>query len=146
MQVIPEIYIKDNKVVRLEGTTTTLYNENPVIMAKSLKEVGVEALLVRDLNVPKIGASPNSKIISNIKSETGMFMYLTGSYVTLSSIELSFSVGADVVVLGTVAYQEPNLVKEACEKFSDKIGVSISLRQGRVTIPGWTVVANKNGY
>ena len=143
MQVIPQLYLRGGKVVALEGTTTPLYNEDIVVMCRSLKEAGVEAIYVVDMNVARVGQSQNFQILRRLKKETGLFIYEGGTFLSTNSVEQAFQGGADVVMLGTSAYQEPALVKEVTGRFAGKIGVNIDLRGGRVTIPGWTVVANK---
>ena len=146
MQVIPALYIKDGKAVALEGTVNSLFDENLVDMCLALKDVGVEAVYINDLNIPKVGSSSNLPIIKKVKDKTDLFIYAGGSFLSPTSVDAVVQNGADVVMLGTVAYQQPDFIKSISSKLSGKIGVSISVRGGKVTIPGWTVVSNKTAY
>ena len=143
MLIIPQLYIRNKKSVALERTITPLYDEDPFAMAMRIKDARGEAVYIIDLGVPHVGSSENAPLISKIKDETGLTVLIGGAFRSIRSIEAYLTMGLKMVILETVAYQQPTLVSDACKHFPDGIAVSINVQAGRVTIPGWTVAANK---
>lgn len=146
MMLIPQIYIRATKTVALERTVAPIYDEDPFVMASRIKDAGAEAIYIVDLGIPHIGTSDNAPVIQKIKDDLGLTIYAGGAFRSVRSIEAYLAMDIKMIVLETVAYQQPQLVKEVCGRFSDGIAVSINVHAGRVTIPGWTVAANKNAF
>jgi phosphoribosylformimino-5-aminoimidazole carboxamide ribotide isomerase len=143
MILIPQLYIRGKKVVALERTISPIYDEDPFIMARYIKDAGGEALYIIDLGIQNIGAGENGAVIRKISDDLGLAVFIGGAFKSVRAVESYLNMGLKAAVLETVAYQQPSLVKEACEHFPEKIGVQIHVNAGRVTIPGWTVAANK---
>ena len=143
MILVPQIYLKEGRAVEPENTTFNLFNEDAFTMAKAMVDAGTEALYITDLNIVPAGQSPNLPIIAKIKKDLKIKVYVTGPFRAKQSLALYIEAGVDIIVLDTHAYQQPQIVADACELFDGHIAVSIDIRDGRVTIPGWTVAANK---
>ena len=62
---------------------------------------------------------------------------LGGGIRQLETVEQLLKAGIERVILGTVAVENPNLVKEACRRFSESIIVGIDTREGWVATHGW---------
>ncbi len=146
MILIPQIYLRAKKVAALERTISPIYDEDPFAMARNIKEAGGEAVYIIDLGIQNIGTGENGPIIRKINDDLGLSIFLGGPFKSVRAIESYFNLGIQAVVLETVAYQQPPLVREACAHFPDKICVQIYVESGRVTIPGWTVAANKTAF
>lgn len=143
MILIPQLYIRNTKLVLPEGTLSPLFKEDPFATASALKDSGAQIIYCIDLSVPHVGTSPNLAVIKKIHNELGLTVYASGAFKTAQSIEPYISYGAELVALGSVAYQQPAFLSEACKRFPGKIAVHIDVKGSRVTIPGYAVAANK---
>ena len=140
MILFPAIDLKDGKCVRLklgDMATATVYNEDPAAQAKAFEDQGFSWLHVVDLNGAFEGRSVNSAAVGAIIKATDNPVQLGGGIRTLAQIEDWLDRGLARVILGTVAVRDPDLVKEACQKFPDKIAVGIDARGGKVAVEGW---------
>lgn len=146
MILIPQLYLRGKKVVALERTISPLYDEDPFVMAGRIKDAGGEALYIIDLGMQNMGAGDNGPVIRKIRDELDFDIFIGGGFKSVRAIESYLSMGLKAAILETVAYQQPALVKEACQHFPEKIGVQIHVNAGRVNIPGWTVSANKTAF
>lgn len=142
MQLIPQIYLKGNKAVRPSGTTNPLFSEDPIVMANALKGAGVTSLFMTDLSIPHAGPTPHLSLLKKIHGELGFTLFVGGTFLSIQSIQPIIDAGASLIVLGSVAYQEPRLVREACGSYVGKIATHIDVKSGHVTIPGYTAAAN----
>ncbi|MFH1874468.1 MAG: HisA/HisF-related TIM barrel protein [Pseudomonadota bacterium] len=143
MLLIPQLYLRNNKVVSVEGMNTPLYDADPIVMCRSLKDAGAEAVYLVDLNISTIGDGPNLPLIQKIKQEVGLQLFLGDNFRSVQAIDPYAKLDPKLIVLETVAYQEPDLVKQACQRYSGKIAVKIFVRAGKITIPGWAVSPTK---
>lgn len=143
MIIIPQLYLRGKKIVALEGTISPIYDEDPFLMAQHIKAAGAEAIYIVDLGIQNIGVGENGPIIQKIREDLGLDIYIGGAFKSIRAIDSYLAMDLKAAILESMAYQQPTLVKEACEKFPDRIGVQIHVQAGRVTIPGWTVAANK---
>ncbi len=146
MILVPQIYLKNGQAVRLENTTMGLFNEDAFAMASTMAEAGTEALYIADLNVSAVGSNENVPIIQKMKKDLGLKIMVTGAFRSPPTFDPYVNLGVELIVLDTHAYQQPQIVTEACKKYKDHIAVHIDVRGDRVTIPGWTVAANKTAY
>lgn len=146
MILIPQIFIRGKKTVALERTVSPLFDEDPFAMASRIKDVGGEAVYIVDLTIPPVGVGENAPVIQKIREELGLNVFIGGAFRSTRSVEAYLGLDLKMAVLETVAYQQPALVKEACSKFPGAVAVQLNVRAGRVTIPGWTVAANKTVF
>lgn len=146
MILVPQIFIKAGHAVRLERTTFSLFDDDAFAMARSMVDAGTDALFITDLNISPVGAHENLSIITKIKKELKIRIFVGGAFRASQSIDAYRDAGVELIVLDAHAYQQPRVVDAACARFKEHIGVHIDVRGGRVTIPGWTVAANKTAY
>jgi phosphoribosylformimino-5-aminoimidazole carboxamide ribotide isomerase len=147
MILIPQIYIRDGKVMVAQAARTSpLIHDDPVATARAMKEAGAEAIYCIDLGIPHIGASPHLPIIKRIRQELKLTTHIGGLFRSQQAIEAYIEAGADTVALGTLAYQQPAFLEQACKSFPEKIAVHIDVKGGRVTIPGYAVVTTKTAF
>lgn len=146
MQIYPAVDIKNGKCVRLKQgnfDAVTVYEQNPVIAAKKWIEKGATYLHIVDLDGAKEGISENEQIIAEIAKLSNVPVQTGGGVRSLKDIERKLQKGVSRVILGTVAVRQPELVKQAVEKFgSDKIVVGIDAKEGYVAIAGWEEMSN----
>ena len=141
MIIFPAIDLFDGKAVRLfkgDYNQMTVYNENPLEVARDFKACGATHIHTVDLEGAKDGTTPNLDTVCKIKRETGLFIEIGGGIRSIEVIDRYISVGIDRVILGTAAVCNPEFVKCAVEKYGEKIAVGIDIKDGFVAINGWT--------
>ncbi|UCE97377.1 MAG: 1-(5-phosphoribosyl)-5-[(5-phosphoribosylamino)methylideneamino]imidazole-4-carboxamide isomerase [Dehalococcoidia bacterium] len=140
MEIIPAIDIKDGRCVRLyqgDYTLETVYSNNPVEMAIRWQSLGATRLHIIDLDGADLGVSRNLRTITQINDAVWIPLQVGGGIRTMEAIGKLLKMGIDRVILGTVAIENTELVKEACRRFGNSIIIGIDTREGRVATRGW---------
>ncbi|MGE0682696.1 MAG: 1-(5-phosphoribosyl)-5-[(5-phosphoribosylamino)methylideneamino]imidazole-4-carboxamide isomerase [Candidatus Binatia bacterium] len=141
MLVIPAIDLKGGRCVRLyqgDMDRATIYSDDPIATALRWQNEGAERLHVVDLDGAVSGAGVNTDVIQQICQALTIPVQVGGGIRTLDTIEHLFTHGVSRVILGTVAYRQPEIVATACQRFHSRITVGIDARAGKVAIQGWT--------
>lgn len=148
MRIYPAIDIKDGNCVRLfKGSfdKVTVYGSSPADMAMKWETLGGEFIHVVDLDGARIGEGINEDAIRKICESVKVPVQTGGGIRNEDDIEKRLSLGVNRVILGTVALNNPDMVKRAIEKFgADKIVVGIDAKDGYVAIHGWETVSKKS--
>ncbi|NDL68680.1 1-(5-phosphoribosyl)-5-[(5-phosphoribosylamino)methylideneamino]imidazole-4-carboxamide isomerase [Anaerotalea alkaliphila] len=146
MRLYPAIDIKDGKCVRLfqgQFDKTTVYNEDPVAVAKQWAAAGARYIHVVDLDGALEGVWSNRDVIARIVKEVNVPVQTGGGVRNIQDIQDRLDVGVDRVIIGTMAIREPEMVKHAVALFGeDKIVVGIDAKDGMVAISGWEEVSS----
>lgn len=140
MQIIPAIDLKGGNCVRLEQgemSRETLFSTHPAEVARRWESLGSKMLHLVDLEGAVTGKPQNQDAICQILKSVAIPLQLGGGIRNLKTVEHYLSLGVKRVVLGTVVYQQPSLLKEACLRFPHQIVVAIDAREGKVAIEGW---------
>lgn len=144
MIIYPAIDLKEGQVVRLqEGDPSrkTIFNESPQDAAKEWQSQGAEWIHVVNLDGALDEKNNNIDAVKSIV-EIGLNVQFGGGLRTMKDIENALEIGVSRVVLGTIAAQQPDIVREAVEKFdSEKICVALDARDGKITTHGWTALS-----
>ena len=147
MILFPAIDIKDGRCVRLrQGNLNDeeVYNSNPVEQAKIFENYGFKSLHIVDLNGAVKGRSVNKEVIKSIRKSTSIPIQLGGGIRDIESIDEWFNLGITKIILGTVAFKNPDLLIDASSLYSKKIILGIDARSGKVATDGWTKNTNEN--
>jgi phosphoribosylformimino-5-aminoimidazole carboxamide ribotide isomerase len=142
MIIFPAIDIRGGRCVRLtEGRfdAETVFADNPLDMARRWVQEGAEYLHVVDLDGALAGKPVNVEAIAAITRAVDIPVQLGGGIRTTESIAALLAAGVTRVILGSVAVKQPELVREACAKYGDRIVVGIDARDGQVAVEGWGV-------
>lgn len=140
MIIFPAIDLKQGQCVRLEQgdmNRATTFNDDPAAQAAQFAALGFSHLHIVDLDGAFAGAPINAEAVERICAASTAFKQLGGGIRDLATIERWLSRGLDRVILGTAAVRDPELVKQACRAFPDRIAVGIDARDGRVAVAGW---------
>ena len=140
MILYPAIDLKDGNCVRLykgEMDQATVFNDNPAAQALAFQDAGCEWLHLVDLNGAFAGEPVNAAAVEAILQETNVPAQLGGGIRDMSTIETWLSKGLARVILGTVAVENPDLVRDAARAFPGQVAVGIDARDGRVATKGW---------
>jgi phosphoribosylformimino-5-aminoimidazole carboxamide ribotide isomerase len=106
-------------------------------VALQWQSLGAPRIHIVDLDGAAAGDVVNTEIIETIANAVQVPIQLGGGIRTLETISKVLKMGVDRVILGTIAVENPELVKEACRKYRDAIMVSIDGREGQVATRGW---------
>jgi len=140
MILYPAIDLKDGQCVRLykgEMAQATIFNDSPADQARAFAAQGAEWLHLVDLNGAFAGAPVNAAAVEAILSAVSIPCQLGGGIRDMATIESWIARGLARVILGTVAVENPALVREAARAFPGKVAVGIDAREGRVATKGW---------
>lgn len=145
MVIFPAIDIRDGKCVRLfkgDFAQETVYGDKPEEMALKWQSLGGEFLHLVDLDGARAKKPVNLEVIKKIVAAVKIPVELGGGIRTMENIDEVLALGVRRVILGSVAVQNPALVKEACAKYGDRIVVGIDAKDGIVAVDGWGVSGN----
>ena len=141
MIVIPAIDIKKGKCVRLlQGRmdAETVFSDDPAAMGARWEAEGAQLIHVVDLD-GAVGKRPvNLKTIKDIIDRVTVPIQVGGGIRDIETIRMYMDQGVSRVVIGTEAIKNPDLVKNACREFPNRIVVGIDAKGGKVAIEGWT--------
>ena len=142
MIIFPAIDIRGGKCVRLlkgDFEKETVFSDKPEEMAKKWQAEGVEFLHLVDLDWALAGKSQNLATVEKILAAVNIPVELGGGIRTMENIDDVLALGVRRVILGSVAVCNPELVREACAKYGDRIVVGIDAKDGIVAVDGWGV-------
>jgi phosphoribosylformimino-5-aminoimidazole carboxamide ribotide isomerase len=145
MLIIPAIDLKDGRCVRLlqgRADAVTVYSDRPEDVAKRWQELGAKVIHVVDLDGAFLGTQKNIEGIKNIRRAVSVDVELGGGIRDMERIEMLLGLGINRVILGTVAIERPELVKEASRRFPGRIIVGIDAKDGLVAVKGWVEVTS----
>ena len=140
MEIIPAIDLRNGKCVRLyqgDYGKETVFSDDPVAVALRWQSEGARRLHIVDLDGAAQGKLGNLETIEDIVGAIDIPVQVGGGIRSLETIEKLFSVGVDRAILGTVAVEEPDLVREICQRFGDRIIISIDAQDRMVATRGW---------
>jgi len=140
MILYPAIDLKDGQAVRLfkgEMAQATVFNDDPAAQAEDFVRAGCEWLHLVDLNGAFAGTPVNAAPVEAILERCKVPAQLGGGIRDMATIERWLSKGLARVILGTVAVENPALVREAARAFPGQVAVGIDARKGRVATKGW---------
>ena len=148
MNVIPAIDLKNGLCVRLmqgRKSDVTVYNDDPVAVAKEFAAAGAEMIHVVDLDGAFCEAdSRNRTVVRRILESVDVPIEFGGGVRSIEDAQLLANEGVARIVLGTVAAESPESLKPYVDKFSSKICVGIDARDGRVMSRGWETATALN--
>ena len=140
MLIIPAIDLLDGKCVRLikgDYNQVSVYSTNPFEVALKWQEAGAKRLHIVDLDGARSGVPQNLSAISSIRKIFKGQIEFGGGIRDNSTLEDVFSVGVDYAILGTVACENFDFVRDVAKKHFGKILVSIDAKGGKVSVKGW---------
>jgi phosphoribosylformimino-5-aminoimidazole carboxamide ribotide isomerase len=146
MDIFPAIDLLDGKCVRLyqgDYDQSQVFSDNPAAMAGDWLKQGANKLHLVDLDGAKAGQPVNLAAIASIveivktTATQSVQIQVGGGLRTEASVRQLLDLGVDRVILGTVAVEQPELVRDLCQKYPHQIVVGIDARAGKVATKGW---------
>ena len=145
MIILPAIDIKEGKCVRLikgDFNQMTSYENSPFDQAKIYSQSGFKNIHIVDLDGAIKGKSFNSSVVKKILKNFKLKIQVGGGVRTIEDINFWVKSGVDKVIIGTAGVENKNLIKTACEKFKDKIAISLDVKEGFIFLSGWKKKTN----
>jgi phosphoribosylformimino-5-aminoimidazole carboxamide ribotide isomerase len=140
MKIFPAIDIKDKKCVRLvrgNFNNKTEYEMSPVEQAGKYKDHGFRNLHIVDLDGALTGETVNLKIIQDIVGKFDLKIEIGGGIRNLNSVQKYIDTGVEKIILGSAAIKDKTFLKEACERFPNKIALGLDVKDGYLSVSGW---------
>lgn len=140
MIIIPAIDLINGEAVRLvqgDYNQKTIYDKDPVKVARQFAEMGAQKLHLVDLDGAKAGHPVNTEVLEKISKAINIPIEIGGGIRTLEDIEKTIKAGASEVILGTSVIKNPEITKKALAEFGEKIVIGIDAKNGKVAISGW---------
>ena len=141
MILLPAIDVRAGRCVRLaqgDFARETVYDEDPVGVAKRFEADGAQWLHVVDLDAALEGEPRNREVVASVIASVGIPVEASGGMRSLEAVDSAVSAGAARVVLGTQALLDPEFVPEAVARFGEKVAVGLDVRGRRLQARGWT--------
>lgn len=141
MQIIPAIDIIDGKCVRLtqgDYAQKTIYNENPLEVAKQFEDAGLQRLHLVDLDGAKTGAVQNWKVLETLATRTNLIIDFGGGIKTEKDVQIVFNSGAALATVGSIAVKNEALFVSWLQQFgANKFLLGADVKDEKITIGGW---------
>jgi len=140
MIIFPAIDIKDGVCVRLikgDYRQITSYENTPIDQARKYFQNGFNNIHIVDIDGALHGRPVNSILIKEIITKVKAKIQIGGGIRTIDDISRWIEMGIDRVVLGTAAVENTELLETACNKFKNKIAVSLDVKDGLIALSGW---------
>lgn len=140
MEIIPAIDLIDGKCVRLvqgDYNQKTIYNDDALEVAKDFLKSGAKLIHVVDLDGAKAGKITNIEVIKRL-CDNNVPIEVGGGIRSFNDIDLLLNIGVKRVILGSIAVQNQDFLKEAITKYgTDRIVLGLDCKNGFVAIKGW---------
>jgi len=140
MKIFPAIDIKDKKCVRLikgDFENKTEYEISPIDQACKYKDYGFKNLHIVDLDGALTGKTSNLDVIKEILNKYDLKIEIGGGIRTIDSIKKYIDAGVEKVILGSGAIKNKEFLKQACDKFKNKIALGLDTKDGNLFVSGW---------
>ena len=145
MIIFPAIDIKDGKCVRLikgDFNQMTSYEKSPFDQAKLYFQNRFSNIHIVDLDGALQGKPSNSNVVKEILKNLKIKIQIGGGIRTIDDVDNWVKSGVDKVIIGTAAVENKDLLKTACEKFKNKIAISLDVKDGFIFLSGWKKKTN----
>lgn len=141
MEIIPAIDIIDGKCVRLtqgDYAQKTIYNEQPLEVAKEFEDAGLRRLHLVDLDGAKAGAVKNWKVLETLAAKTSLVIDFGGGIKTQKDVQIVFDSGAALATIGSIAVKnEEEFVKWLLQYGADKFLLGADVKEEKIAVAGW---------
>ena len=148
IEIIPAIDLIDAKCVRLsqgDYAQKTVYNENPLEVAKMFEGAGIKRLHLVDLDGAKAKHIVNYKVLETIAAKTGLVVDFGGGLKSDEDLRIAFESGAAMVTGGSIAVKEKDTFLNWLEKYGrEKIILGADAKDGNIAVSGWLETTELN--
>ncbi len=141
IEIIPAIDIIGGKCVRLsqgDYNKKTIYNEDPLEVARMFEAAGMQRLHLVDLDGAREKQIVNYKVLETIASKTSLIIDFGGGLKSDADLKIAFESGAAMVTGGSIAVKEPEVFIQWLEQYgADRIILGADAKGGKIAVSGW---------
>lgn len=141
IEIIPAIDLIDGKCVRLsqgDYNQKTVYNENPLEVAKMFEAAGIRRLHLVDLDGAKAKHIVNHKVLEEISAKTALIVDFGGGLKSDKDLEIAFKSGASMITGVSIAVKEKDTFLKWLQKYgAEKIILGADAKNGKIAVSGW---------
>ncbi|MFW9597138.1 MAG: 1-(5-phosphoribosyl)-5-[(5-phosphoribosylamino)methylideneamino]imidazole-4-carboxamide isomerase [Paludibacter sp.] len=141
IEIIPAIDLIDGKCVRLsqgDYMQKTIYNENPLEVARMFEDAGIKRLHLVDLDGAKANHIVNHKVLESIATKTNLVIDFGGGLKSDEDLRIAFSSGAQMITGGSIAVKNPETFISWIEKYGEqKIILGADVKEEKIAVGGW---------
>ena len=119
----------------------TVYSEHPLEVAEDFKACGAEWIHMVDLEGARDGSTPNFEVVAGIAQNSGLKVEIGGGIRSMETVTKYLEAGVSRVILGTAAVKDAVFLKEAAERYGERIAVGADIKDGKIAIRGWLEVS-----
>lgn len=144
MNIFPAIDIIGGKAVRLvrgDYDQMTVYDHDPVSVAKRFAASGASYLHAVDLEGARDGNTPNIETVKALVRDGGLLLEIGGGIRSMETVKTYMDAGVWRVIIGTAAVTDPDFLDAAIAAYGERVAVGVDIRDGKVAIKGWTEVS-----
>lgn len=146
MEIIPAIDLIEGKCVRLvKGNydRKTIYNEDPLEVAKQFEDAGLRRLHLVDLDGARTGKVKNWKILERIARYTNLLVDFGGGINTAADLQKTFNSGAALATIGSLAVKDKAMFVSWLQQYgADNFLLAADVKGTNIAIEGWTQKTN----
>ena len=147
MHIIPAIDLIDGKCVRLtqgDYGRKTVYNEDPLAVAREFEAAGLTRLHVVDLDGARGGGIVNHRVLEKIAGGTSMLIDWGGGMKSDEDLRVAFESGANQVTGGTIAVKNPGVFLGWLERYgAEKIILGTDVKGDKIAVSGWEEASDR---
>jgi phosphoribosylformimino-5-aminoimidazole carboxamide ribotide isomerase len=141
VRLYPAVDILEGSAVRLvkgDFHAKKVYDADPLSAARGWVSAGADYLHVVDLDGARAGRPVNLEQLRRVAAGAGVPVQYGGGLRTAGAVDDALRAGAARVILGTVAFTDPDVLSEALDAHEpERILVAVDVRGGRVATHGW---------
>ena len=141
IEIIPAVDLIDGKCVRLsqgDYNRKTVYNEDPLEVARMFEDAGINRLHLVDLDGAKAKHIVNYKVLEKIAAKTNLVIDFGGGLKSDEDLKIAFNSGAAMVTGGSIAVKEKETFLNWLETFgSEKIILGADAKDEKIAVSGW---------
>jgi len=147
MLLLPAIDILNGQVVRLkqgEYDQVTRYSQDPLALARSWADAGVEWGHMVDLDAAKAGHPVNRALIAKVAKQSGVKIEVGGGIRSLEMARAYLEEGVQRVVVGTQAVRDPEFLAQLGANFPGQVALGLDAKEGKIAVQGWTETTDRS--
>ncbi len=141
MEIILAIDIIEGKCVRLtqgDYAQKTVYNENPLEVARMFEDAGLRRLHLVDLDGAKAGKVTNWKVLEAITGKTSLVVDFGGGIKTADDLRIVFESGSALATLGSIAVKSPQTFQDWLKQYGpEKFLLGADVKGEKIAVGGW---------
>ena len=141
IEIFPAIDLHNGQAVRLKQGSyndVEVFFKNPIEVLEFFNKNNLKNLHIVDLDGAKDGFTKNYEVIKKLVEKKDFFVQVGGGIRDEERIKKYIELGVDRVILGTIAVENEEFLKNMLEKYGDKIAVSVDAKNQKVAVKGWT--------